>query len=197
MRGLAGVVVTVAVLGALSVGACTQGDLTVPYTFDDGTQGSVRCEYTDSTLLPGMLRVDIALGPASVDVNAAEFFYVRHGFGGEPPECRAAWGWADFDLPALTAFLLASFRFELRINGTAVAPDYIRIDPADGKVAWYFEFPANSFAPGVYLFEGHWVRTLLDVSGCLEVFEPEDLIDGTLYVGLDHVKSCLVSIYNY
>jgi hypothetical protein len=103
------------------------------------------------------------------------------------------------DLQALTAFLLANMEFHLRINGTPVVPECILVDPADGKIGWYFEFPAGSFAPGVYIFEGRWVRRELDISGCLsaDAFAlPDPDIDGSLLLGSVSVKSCLVSILN-
>jgi hypothetical protein len=187
----------VSILCALCVGVWAQGELIVPYTYDDGAQGGIRCQFTDSMLLPGVPRVDIGLGPASVEISGSELFYVRHGWGGWPTECGEAWGWPAMDLQALTAFLLANMEFHLRINGTPVVPDYIRVDPADGKIAWYFEFPAGSFAPGVYIFEGRWVRRELDISGCLSAFElPDPDIDGSLLLGSASVKNCLVSILN-
>lgn len=190
-------VAALAIAGAvLGMCVCTNGqaEAAVPYTYDDGTQGSIRCEYTSSTLLPGLPRVDIGLGPASVEVNGSEFFYVRHGWGGWPPQCCEAWGWNEVGLPELTAFLLLHVRFELRINGAAIPPSYIRVDPADGKIAWYFEFPAHTFSTGVYVFEGHWSRQPLDVSGCLDSFEPAELVDGNVFPGYDRIQSCLVTV---
>lgn len=185
-------------LGLLCAGAWAQTELVIPYTYDDGTSGSVRCQYTDSTLLEGAVRVDIGRGPASVEVNGAEFFYVRHGYGGWPAECAAAWGWPGMERQALTTLLLGMVEFHLRINGVSIAPNYLRVDPADGKVAWYFEFPAGSLPPGVYSFEGSWERHPVDVGACLAGFEPaEPEVQNSVLVRSSQTKTCTVTVVNW
>lgn len=190
----AGIAMAAVVLTITSVGVQAQGELVVPYTYDDGTGGSVRCQFAGITLLAGVTRVDIGLGPSAVEIDGNKPFYVRHGWGGWPTECGSAWGWATMDLPALASFLLANLRFQLRIDGTPIVPDYIRVDPTDGTIVWYFEFPANHLVPGVHIFEGRWIRHVLDISGCAAGFDPTDTdVQGSFLAGVDNTKCCTVS----
>lgn len=102
---------------------------------------------------------------ATVEVDGTAPFYVQHGWG--PGNLEEAVCLSALDQPGLAAYCCAHARFELRINGQPVLPDYIvayygtrfrRPEVAEPIwiLEWGFLFEAGELPAGVYLFEGHW-----------------------------------------
>jgi hypothetical protein len=116
-------------LAALGFGAVSQ-EIPSPYTFCDGGIETVPCRVESLGSSPYSLeltRVDVKLGPPSVEVNGAKPFYVVHGYLGYDPPCIEG-----LDGQAACAHLFSCLRFALRINGAEVRPTYLVADPVGG-----------------------------------------------------------------
>jgi len=175
--------VAVAVMGSAVLTLAQE--IVVPYTFDNGTLGTLPCRLSAQEL-PDYTRVNISHGPPSVCVAADEPFYVTHGFGGGyEPDFLAA-----LDSQQLAAFLLKHERFELKVNGASVTPDYISVDPTSGVIRWFFLFPAGRLQKGVCVFEGRWWEDVRDVE--IAAFLPEYVTD---VWDFDFSASCTVSVF--
>jgi len=147
-RALLAVASSLAVLG---FGAVSQ-EILIPYTFYDGRIEPVPCRVESlgsSRYSLELTRVDVKLGPPSVEVNGAEPFYVVHGYLWYDTPCIEG-----LDAQAVCAHLFSRLHFALRINGAEVRPTYLVADPATRVTMWVYVFPAGHFAPGVYVFEG-------------------------------------------
>jgi hypothetical protein len=119
------VTLALALLGAASLAQ----EMSVPYTYDDGTAGTLRCLFS-SLVLPDQARVSIHLDEPSAEISRDEPFYVAHGFGGGlSPDFLAT-----LDSQGLVAFLLQHARFELNVNGKNFSPNYINVDPASASI---------------------------------------------------------------
>jgi hypothetical protein len=174
-------------LAALGFGAVSQ-EIPISYTFYDGGIETAPCRVESLGSSPYSLeltRVDVKLGPPSVEVNGAEPFYVVHGYLGYDPPCIEG-----LDAQAACAHLFSRLRFALRINGAEVLPSYLVADPVGGGTRWVYVFPAGYFAPGVYVFEGRHSYAI--ERQCLT--DDSDLSAGQDFLTGGSSRACTVTI---
>lgn len=112
-----------------------------------------------------MIRAAGAAGGEIQVIYHDEASWVRHGFRGIRFDALGSLNEA-----MLCFFACRNVRFELAIDGAAVAPSHLEVfpllDPEDEVLAecpaywtfvWIYEFPAGSFNPGTHILSGHWL----------------------------------------
>jgi hypothetical protein len=119
--------------------------------------GPLTCYIYDAEHLPGV-RIVIAGHDGKVqELARSEASFVGHGWVG--PCLSSVEGIPVVDLASI---LYASLRFDLTINGSRVAPDYMAMWPfeGDGEMVWgmrlHYEFPPGFFAAGIHIVAGTW-----------------------------------------
>ena len=111
-----------------------------------------------------------------IEADAGQEIWIRHGFGGPRTEF-----FAGMDEASICQYVRANWSFELYVNAVVVQPTQVVLFPTQTDWAcdpwvfyWVFEFPANHFAPGSHVMQGHWLRdpdSYLEEDVCPELLE--------------------------
>lgn len=162
------------------VGGCVLGAVgstEIPYVNAHGESQNLLCYIGDDYTPPGE-RIDLTCG--AMDASASAVYYIWHGWI-PPAACGHAASLEEFAL-----YAAQRLQFELWINGVFVSPSFLRVsesitaDPSPCErrwiARWGYEFPAERFLPGIYVFEGRWI--LQDV-WCNDA--PECILPGQVY----------------
>ena len=142
--------------------------ITIPYTFAGDTYDLI--VHLRSPEDPIGTRIDMQSGSPSVEINGEDAHYVRHGYR-FPGGCfeMHPWNMAEADF---VSYFLEHHRFELLIDGEAIAPSSVSVYPEDPeltasyggiylwvrwKVLWTFEFAPGDLLPGKHEFTGTYI----------------------------------------
>jgi len=142
----------------------------------------VPCCTGDECALEG-IRLVLAAPVEQLEFQADEATFVAHGW----------WQWpACFEGRSnewICDYIDTHVLFELRVNGVLVPPDHVVIEWAPythpeivqeaWRVRWVYVFPAHTFDPGVYVFEGTWVHLYPEDPLCRSEDHPEETLQGT------------------
>ncbi|MCK5827214.1 hypothetical protein KAH43_01715 [Candidatus Bipolaricaulota bacterium] len=134
---------------------------------EDSVVDDRQCVVFEQELPPG--RRLWVYGEPIIELDGSQPSYIGQGWG-TWPNC-----FSEMAPASVCDAVQTYWEFELRIDGALVAPDYIaiyRYDPAHPTtppsdlaelgdldiyiLRWIFAFPAEHFAPGVYILEGTW-----------------------------------------
>lgn len=147
-------------LAVASVSSLGEQGGTFEFTYPDGSIGSTFCYTEGDGTQPTGQRIDIAFGPAAIEIDGAQSSFIWSGWTGGD--------WL-FRMPceekAHETF------FFLRIDGKYEAPDYVvtffEDDPSwadeegavSGHIKTVFIFPMDCFEAGVHVLAGTWISS--------------------------------------
>jgi len=187
-----------AVLGlaaVLSLMATATNEYVCVVTQADPVFAEVVCQFPHTGALPERT-VDFSRdGPLTTEIDGNHPCRIWQGWQQGPTPCLVG-----LDSQGICDFACEHFRFELRINGQPVPPEYVTVGYVKasteaeqdllGPIFAYYEFPAGCFAAGIYVFEGTWRIVDLQCSctqSCDETDPPVGSFSGSSQVTISIV----------